>query len=86
VVGARQAVGLKLVGSGRRGLAASLNAISMQVPRAIGPVIGGWLLEANLLALPFSVAAALQAGYLARTGEIAKHVATLPPGIVPGAL
>ena len=39
--GARQAVGLKLVGSGRRGLAASLNAISMQVPRAIGPVIGG---------------------------------------------
>jgi MFS family permease len=66
--GARQAVGLKLVGSSRRGLAASLNAISMQVPRALGPVLGGWLLEADLLALPFLVAAVLQAGYLALYG------------------
>jgi MFS family permease len=72
--GARQAVGLKLVGSGRRGLAASLNAISMQVPRALGPVIGGWLLEADLLALPFLVAAALQAGYLALYGIVFRDV------------
>ena len=72
--GARQAVGLKLVGSSRRGLAASLNAISMQVPRALGPVIGGWLLEANLLALPFLVAAALQAGYLALYGAAFRKV------------
>jgi MFS family permease len=63
--GARQAVGLRLVGSGRRGLAASLNASSMQVPRAFGPVLGGLLLEANLLALPLLLAASLQAVYLA---------------------
>lgn len=62
--GARQAVGLRLVGSGRRGLAASLNASSMQVPRAFGPVLGGILLETNMLALPLLLAASLQAVYL----------------------
>jgi len=67
--GARQAVGLKLVGSGRRGLAASLNAISMQVPRAAGPLLGGLLLESNLLVLPFLLAAGLQAVYLALYGR-----------------
>jgi MFS family permease len=66
--GARQAVGLKLVGSSRRGLAASLNAISMQMPRALGPLLGGLLLESNLLALPFLLAAGLQAVYLALYG------------------
>lgn len=72
--GARQAVGLKLVGSRRRGLAASLNAVSMQLPRAVGPVIGGWLLEADLLALPFLVAAGLQAVYLALYGIAFRNV------------
>jgi predicted MFS family arabinose efflux permease len=63
--GARQAVGLRLVGSGRRGLAASLNATSMQVPRSFGPLLGGLLLETNWLALPLLLAASLQAVYLA---------------------
>jgi predicted MFS family arabinose efflux permease len=63
--GARQAVGLRLVRSGRRGLAASLNATSMQVPRSFGPVLGGLLLETNWLALPLLLAASLQAVYLA---------------------
>jgi MFS family permease len=63
--GARQAVGLRLVRSGRRGLAASLNASSMQVPRSFGPVLGGLLLETNWLALPLLLAASLQAVYLA---------------------
>jgi len=72
--GARQAVGLKLVGSGRRGLAASLNAISMQVPRAFGPLIGGVLLESNLLALPFLLAAGLQGVYLALYGRTFRAV------------
>ncbi|HVC51074.1 MAG TPA: MFS transporter [Stellaceae bacterium] len=63
--GARQAVGLRLVGPARRGLAASLNAISMQIPRAVGPVFGGVLLDTGLLALPMLVAAGLQAVYLA---------------------
>ena len=62
--GARQAVGLALVRPERRGLAASLNSASMQVPRSFGPLIGGWLLDADFLVLPILVAAALQAGYL----------------------
>jgi MFS family permease len=72
--GARQAVGLRLVGSGRRGLAASLNAVSMQIPRALGPMIGGLLLETDLLALPFLLAAALQAGYLALYGTVFRRI------------
>ncbi|HUZ75172.1 MAG TPA: MFS transporter [Stellaceae bacterium] len=62
--GARQAVGLRLVGASRRGLAASLNTISMQIPRALGPIIGGVLLDAGLLALPMLLTAALQSIYL----------------------
>lgn len=66
--GARQAVGLMLGGRERRGLAASLNAISMQIPRALGPIIGGWLLDAEMLAAPMLVAAGLQAVYLVLYG------------------
>lgn len=62
--GARQAAGLPLVRSGRRGLAASLNASSLQVPRSLGPVLGGLLLETNWFALPLLSAASLQAVYL----------------------
>ncbi len=63
--GARQAVGLALVGPGRRGLAASLNSVSMQIPRSLGPIVGGLFLDADLLVLPLLLAAALQAAYLA---------------------
>lgn len=62
--GARQAVGLRLVGPSRRGLAASVNAVSMQVPRALGPVVGGLLLDAQMLAAPLLIAAGLQGLYL----------------------
>jgi len=72
--GARQAVGLKLVGRERRGLAASLNAISMQVPRALGPVIGGWLLDTQLLAVPMLLAAALQGVYLVLYGTTFRRI------------
>ena len=72
--GARQAVGLRLVGPGRRGLAASLNAISMQIPRAIGPVIGGVLLDSGLFALPMLLAAAFQAVYLALYAITFRHI------------
>ena len=58
--GARQAVGVALVGPARRGLAASLNSASMQIPRSLGPIIGGVLLDADLLALPLLLAAILQ--------------------------
>jgi MFS family permease len=72
--GARQAVGLSLVGPGRRGLAASLNSASMQVPRSLGPVLGGLLLDADLLALPLLLAAALQAAYLVFYGVTFRNV------------
>lgn len=72
--GTRQAVGLRLVGPGRRGLAASLNAISMQIPRAVGPVIGGILLDTGLLALPMLLAAAFQAVYLALYAATFRHI------------
>jgi MFS family permease len=62
--GPRQAVGMRLVGPARRGLAASLNTISMQIPRAFGPIVGGILLDAGLLAVPMLLTAALQSIYL----------------------
>jgi hypothetical protein len=38
--------------------------VSMQVPRAVSPVLTGILFAANNLALPFFIGAAFQAGYL----------------------
>jgi MFS family permease len=64
-VGARQALAVNLVGDARRGLATSLNTVSMILPATIGPVIAGALLESGHLALPFFIAAALQLVYLA---------------------
>ena len=48
----------------RRGLAASLQNVSIQVPRAAGPLIAGFMLHAGMLKAPFIAAAALQAAYL----------------------
>ena len=62
--GARQALNLGLVRSHRRGLAASLNNVSVQVPRAIGPVFAGLLYHAGFLVLPFFIAGGFQAAYL----------------------
>lgn len=62
--GARQALNLGLVRSHRRGLAASLNSVSIQAPRAIGPVFAGLLYHAGFLALPFFIAGSFQAAYL----------------------
>ena len=62
--GARQALNLGLVRGHRRGLAASLNNVSIQVPRAIGPVFAGLLYHAGFLALPFFIAGGFQAVYL----------------------
>lgn len=62
--GARQAFSVGLVRDQRRGLASSLNAISWNIPSAIGPAIGGWLLSVGSLSLPFYFAAALQFLYL----------------------
>ena len=63
--GARQALTVQLVSSERRGLAATLGAVSTQIPRAFGPLLGGYLFGVDLLAAPFIVAGILQAAYLA---------------------
>ncbi|MHB2020686.1 MAG: MFS transporter [Candidatus Xenobia bacterium] len=62
--GARQAAVLSLVPKERRGLAIAVNNVSMQLPGAAGPAIGGWLMGHGELSLPFFLAAGLQAGYL----------------------
>jgi MFS family permease len=61
--GVRQALVVGLTRR-RRGLAVSLQNVSIQIPRAIGPVVAGLMLHAGMLRTPFFVAAALQASYL----------------------
>jgi MFS family permease len=61
--GVRQALVVGLA-PGRRGLAASVQNVSIQIPRAVGPLIAGFMLDAGMLRAPFFVAAALQAIYL----------------------
>jgi MFS family permease len=68
--GARQALAVGLVRDERRGLATSLNAVSLQVPRSVGPSIAGYLLDAGQFALPFYVAALLQGMYLVAYGRV----------------
>ncbi|HET7663918.1 MAG TPA: MFS transporter [Rhodanobacteraceae bacterium] len=63
--GVRQALAAGLTRVERRGLASSLQNISIQLPRAIGPVIGGALFHAGYLNLPFYISAVLQLAYLA---------------------
>jgi MFS family permease len=64
-MGARQAFSVSLVRDRRRGLASSLNTVSWNVPAALGPALGGWLIGAGALFWPFVLAAALQFGYVA---------------------
>jgi MFS family permease len=63
--GARQAVAAELTRAERRGLAASVQSLSLQIPRAAGPVLGGWLIHGGRFVLPFVIATALQGTYLA---------------------
>jgi MFS family permease len=63
-LGVRQALTVSLTGPDRRGLAATVNNVSIQIPRAIGPLIAGLLLHQGWLFAPFVAAAAFQAAYL----------------------
>ena len=63
-MGVRQALTVSLTGADRRGLAATVNNVSIQIPRAIGPLIAGVLLHLGWLTAPFLVAATFQALYL----------------------
>ncbi|HEY3860200.1 MAG TPA: MFS transporter [Gammaproteobacteria bacterium] len=63
-VGARQAQIATLVRDERRGLAASVNAASFQIPQSAGPGVAGPLIAAGWFVTPFCLAAALQAIYV----------------------
>ncbi|HVC60792.1 MAG TPA: MFS transporter [Acetobacteraceae bacterium] len=63
--GARSALSVSIVRPQRRGFAASMANVSMQVPRSVSPVLTGLLFAAGDLALPFLIGAAFQGAYLA---------------------
>lgn len=62
--GARQAVALGLVRGERRGLAASVNTLSILMPRGVAPALAGVLFESGALAAPFLLAGLFQGAYL----------------------
>ncbi len=62
--GVRQALVVGLTDARRRGFAASVNNVSMMVPRAIGPILSGLLLARGWLVAPFVLAAVFQGAYL----------------------
>lgn len=62
--GVRQALSMGLTRQHRRGLAATVNNVSIQIPRAIGPAIAGMMLQRGWITLPFMVAATFQLAYL----------------------
>ena len=62
--GVRQVVAASLTRAERRGMAASVQNLSVQIPRAAGPVIGGWLIHRGDFTAPFLIAAALQGLYI----------------------
>jgi predicted MFS family arabinose efflux permease len=68
-VGARQALVISAIGEERRGLAISLNTLSMQLPQSLGPVIAGILIGAGWFAVPFVIAAILQGIYVGLYGR-----------------
>ncbi len=63
--GARSALSISIVRPQRRGFAASMANVSMQVPRSFSPVLTGFLFAAGDLALPFLIGAAFQGAYIA---------------------
>ena len=62
--GARGALSISIVRAPRRGFAASMANVSMQVPRSVSPLLTGFLFAAGELALPFLIGAAFQGAYL----------------------
>ena len=63
-VGVRQALVVGLTDERRRGLAATVNNVSVMLPRAIGPALSGLMLARGWLVAPFLVAALFQGAYL----------------------
>jgi MFS family permease len=68
-MGARQVLAASLTRAERRGLAASVQSLSTQLPRAAGPVLGGWMIHRGEFVAPFLLTAAMQALYLLLYGQ-----------------
>ncbi len=62
--GARSALSISIVRAQRRGFAASMANVSMQVPRSVSPMLTGALFAAGDLAMPFFIGAAFQGAYI----------------------
>jgi MFS family permease len=69
-VGARQALVVSVVRDERRGLAVSLNALSMMVPMSVGPALAGAMIGAGWFVTPFYIATGLQALYVFFYGTV----------------
>jgi MFS family permease len=74
--GARQVVAAGLTRPERRGLAASVQSLSGQLPRAAGPILGGWLIHRGEFITPFLLTAAMQALYLFLYRRFFRHLRT----------
>lgn len=82
--GARNALGVSIMGDDRRGLAASLNGLSMRLPSSLGPALGGWLFSLGNLELPFFLAATLQLAFLVLFGVALRDVEALGARVEAG--
>lgn len=71
--GVRQALAAGLTRVQRRGLASSLQNVSIQLPRALGPLVGGALFARGYLTAPFLLGAALQLAYLVLYARFFRH-------------
>lgn len=80
-VGARQALVVSVVADARRGFAASVNALSMQVPQAIGPTLAGAMIGAGWFITPFYLAAVFQGVYVLLYGRVFGEI---EQGVVDG--
>ena len=85
--GARGALSISIVRPERRGFSASMANVSMQVPRAVSPMLTGLLFAAGDLALPFFIGAVFQGAYLVfyywSFGGIDAETAERGAGVVP---
>jgi predicted MFS family arabinose efflux permease len=78
--GARQALVVQLVAAERRGFAATLGTVSSQIPRAVGPWLGGYLFGMDFLAAPFLAAALCQGAYLILYRRLFRRLPFAGPG------
>jgi MFS family permease len=62
--GLRAAVTARLVRNHRRGFAGAVSSIARQVPRSLGPLLAGLMMDSGWLAAPFLLGAGFQAAYL----------------------